>query len=329
MRVMVVDDSKTIVKILCMLLEKRFDMDLEVVKCDSGEVALRKLEDIHVDLVLLDVVMEGIDGFETCRRIKQNPLTKDVTVIFLTSKSEEQDIIKGFEVGGVDYISKPFREAEFVARVKTQLELKKYQNKEIESTQSEVIIKMGEIGESRSEETANHVKRVAKYCYLLAHLYGLDEADCNLLAAASPMHDIGKVSTPDNILKKPGRLTDEERVEMQKHTTVGYELFSNSKGKILRTAAIVAHEHHEKYDGTGYPRGLRGNEIHIFGRIVAVADVFDALGSERVYKKAWELDKILKLLEEEKGKHFDPYLVDIFLENINQFLEIREKFKDI
>ncbi len=328
MRVMVVDDSKTIVKILCLLLENKIDKEIEIVKCHSGEVALRKLEDINVDLILLDVVMEGMDGFETCKKIKGNPSTKDTSVIFLTSKSEEQDIIKGFEVGGIDYISKPFREAEFIARVKTQLELKKLQNKEIENTQSEVILKMGEIGESRSEETANHVKRVAEYCYLLAHLYGLEETDCKLLASASPMHDIGKVSTPDHILKKPGKLTDEERIEMQKHTSVGYKLFAHSKGKILRTAAIVAHEHHEKYDGSGYPRGLKANEIHIFGRITAVADVFDALGSERVYKKAWELDRILKLLTEEKGKHFDPYLVDLFLENLDQFLEIKNKFKD-
>ena len=328
MRVMIVDDSATIVKIVSMLLEKKIDSELEIVQCSSGEVALRKLEDIDVDLILLDVVMDGMDGFETCERIKQNPKTKDITVIFLTSKTAEDDIIKGFEVGGIDYISKPFREAEFVARVKTQLKIATLQKQAIESTQSEVILKMGEIGESRSEETANHVKRVAKYSYLLAELCGLEENECQLLATASPMHDIGKVSTPDNILKKPGKLTKEEFTEMQKHTTIGYNLFSNSRGEILKTAAIVAHEHHEKYNGKGYPRGLKGNEIHIYGRITAIVDVFDALGSERVYKKAWELDKILKLLKEERGEHFDPYLVDLFLENIDKFLEIRDKFKD-
>ncbi len=328
MRVMIVDDSKTIVKIVSMLLEKKINSELEIVQCSSGEVALRKLEDIEVDLILLDVVMDGMDGFETCQRIKENPKTKDIAVIFLTSRTEEDDIIKGFDVGGIDYISKPFRETEFIARVKTQLKIIKLQKREIESTQSEVILKMGEIGESRSEETANHVKRVAEYSYLLAELCGLEENECQLLSTASPMHDIGKVSTPDNILKKPGKLTKEEFAEMQKHTTIGYELFASSRGEILKTAAIVAHEHHEKYNGKGYPRGLKGNEIHIFGRITAVVDVFDALGSERVYKKAWELDKITSLLIEEKGEHFDPYLVDLFMENIDKFLEIRDKFKD-
>ena len=328
MRVMIVDDSKTIVKIISMLLETKIDSDLEIVKCSSGEVALRKLEDIEVNLILLDVVMDGMDGFETCKKIKEHPATKDVPVIFLTSRTDEDDIIKGFEVGGIDYISKPFREAEFIARVKTQLKISQLQKREIENTQSEVILKMGEIGESRSEETANHVKRVAEYSYLLAELCGLEEKECKLLATASPMHDIGKVSTPDNILKKPGKLTKEEFAEMQKHTTIGYELFASSRGEILKTAAIVAHEHHEKYNGKGYPRGLKGNEIHIYGRITAVVDVFDALGSERVYKKAWKLDKILKLLEEEKGEHFDPYLVELFIDNLDKFLEIRDKFKD-
>ena len=328
MRVMIIDDSKTIIKIVSMLLEKKVDEDLEIVQCSSGEVALRKLEDIDVDLILLDVVMDGLDGFETCKKIKLNPKTQDITVIFLTSKTAEDDIIKGFEVGGIDYISKPFREAEFVARVKTQLKIIRLQKREIESTQSEVILKMGEIGESRSEETANHVKRVAEYSYLLAELCGLEQNECKLLAAASPMHDIGKVSTPDNILKKPGKLTKKEFKEMQKHTTVGYKLFASSRGEILKIAAIVAHEHHEKYNGKGYPRGLKGNEIHIYGRITAVVDVFDALGSERVYKKAWPLEQITSLLVEERGEHFDPYLVDLFMQNIDKFLTIRDKFKD-
>jgi len=328
MRVMIIDDSPTIIKIVSMLLENKIDKDLEIVKCNSGEVALRKLVDIEVDLILLDVIMNGMDGLETCRKIKTTSKAKDVPIIFLTSKSEEEDIINGFEVGGIDYISKPFREAEFIARVKTQLKIAELQKRELESTQSEVIFKMGEIGESRSEETANHVKRVAEYSYLLAQLCGLEQKECQLLAIASPMHDIGKVSTPDNILKKPGKLTKEEFCEMQKHTTVGYELFANSRGEILKTAAIVAHEHHEKYNGKGYPRGLKGNEIHIYGRITAVVDVFDALGSERVYKKAWELDKILALLKEEKAEHFDPHLVDLFIDNIDDFLAIRDKFKD-
>ena len=201
-------------------------------------------------------------------------------------------------------------------------------HKELELTQKEIIYKMGEVGESRSQETGNHVKRVAEYSKLLALLSGLGEKNANLLHTASPMHDIGKVAIPDSILKKPGKLTDEEWVVMKQHSEIGYRILKNSSRPILKAAAIVAYKHHEKWDGTGYPNGLKGEHIHIFGRITALADVFDALGSDRCYKKAWELDRILDLFKEERGKHFDPKLVDLFLENLDKFLLIRDKFKD-
>lgn len=199
---------------------------------------------------------------------------------------------------------------------------------EIEETQKEIILTMGEIGENRSKETGNHVKRVAEYSYLLALGLGMSEEEAELLKNASPMHDIGKVAIPDAILKKPGKLTAEEFDVMKSHTTIGYSLLKNSKRRILKAAAIVAHEHHEKWDGSGYPRGLRGEQIHIYGRITAIADVFDALGSERIYKKAWELDPILKLLEEERGAHFDPQIVDVFMEQLPKLLEVRKRYSD-
>ncbi len=201
-------------------------------------------------------------------------------------------------------------------------------NKEIEETQREVIFTMGAIGESRSKETGNHVRRVAEYSKLLARLYGLSEEEANLIKEASPMHDIGKVAIPDHILNKPGKLTDEEFKTMQTHAQLGYEMLKHSDRPILKAAAIIAHQHHEKYNGRGYPNGLKGDEIHIYGQITAIADVFDALGSDRVYKKAWSLDKILKLFHEEKGEHFNPQLTEIFLNNIEAFLEIRERFAD-
>jgi len=201
-------------------------------------------------------------------------------------------------------------------------------HQELENTQKEIIHKMGEIGESRSQETGNHVKRVAEYSKLLALLAGISEKNANILYMASPMHDIGKVAMPDTILKKPGKLTFEEFELMKSHTEIGYQVLKGSKRPILRAAAIVAYTHHEKYDGSGYPKGLKAKEIHIFGRITAIADVFDALGSDRVYKKAWDLEKILNLFQEEKGKHFDPKLVELFLKNLDQFLEIRDKFQD-
>ena len=201
--------------------------------------------------------------------------------------------------------------------------------KELEKTQKEFIFSMGAIGESRSRETGNHVKRVAEYSKLLARLFGLNEKDAELLRLASPMHDIGKVAISDTILNKPARLTADEFNTMKEHTTFGYEMFEGYNQPIFKTAAIVAYEHHEKYDGSGYPRGLKGEDIHIYGRITAIADVFDALGSDRVYKKAWKLEKILDLIEYERGKHFDPQLVTLFLENLDQFLVIKEKYKDI
>lgn len=201
-------------------------------------------------------------------------------------------------------------------------------NLEIEEMQKEILYTLGEIIEARSEETGFHVKRVAKYCELLGKEYGLSKREIMLLTNAAPIHDIGKVAIPDNILLKPGKLTKEEFNIIKAHTTIGYNLLKTSNREILKAAAIVAHEHHERYDGTGYPRGLKGEEIHIYGRITAVADVFDALGSPRIYKKAWVINDILKYFKEEQGKHFDPQLVDILFDNLDKFLEIKEKYFD-
>ena len=199
---------------------------------------------------------------------------------------------------------------------------------EIEETQKEIIFTMGEIGESRSKETGNHVKRVAEYSYIIALGLGMSQEEAEILKMASPMHDIGKVAIPDEVLKKPGKLTDEEFKVMQGHTEIGYNLLKNSKRHILRTAAIVAYQHHEKWNGRGYPVGLAGEDIHIYGRITAIADVFDALGSDRVYKKAWELDRIINLFKEERGHHFDPKVVDVFMNKLPEILKVRDEYSD-
>lgn len=199
---------------------------------------------------------------------------------------------------------------------------------EVEETQKEVVFTMGSIAESRSKETGNHVKRVAEYSKILALAYGLNEVESELLKQASPMHDIGKVAIPDSILNKPGRFNDEERAIMNTHAELGYNMIKKSDRPLLKTAAIVAYEHHEKWDGSGYPRGLKGEDIHLYGRITAIADVFDALGSDRVYKKAWSDERIFNLLREEKGKHFDPLLIDLFFENLEKILFIRDMFQD-
>ena len=199
-------------------------------------------------------------------------------------------------------------------------------SQEIEDTQREVIYRMGEIGESRSRETGNHVKRVALYSEKLALLYGLSAEEAKLLKTASPMHDIGKVAIPDSILKAPRKLTEDEFEVMKSHTTLGYDMLKGSNQKLMQAAAIVAHEHHEKFDGTGYPRQLQAEEIHIYGRITAIADVFDALLSKRVYKDSWSIQEVIKLLYEESGKQFDPKLIKLFIKNLEEFLVIHRKY---
>ncbi|BFU77785.1 hypothetical protein ALC152_10000 [Arcobacter sp. 15-2] len=246
---------------------------------------------------------------------KSDPTKNRITIVQTSAKNEIRELFDEFnmQMEQINHSSKEIR----------------LLNEEIEDTQKEVVFTMGAIGESRSKETGNHVKRVAQYSKLLALYYGLSEEEAELLKQASPMHDIGKVAIPDAILNKPGRFDEEERRVMDTHAKLGYEMLKNSHRPLLQLAATVAYEHHEKWDGSGYPRKLQGEDIHIAGRITAVADVFDALGSDRVYKKAWDDERIFNLFKEEKGKHFDPKLVDIFFDNLDEFLKVREQFKDV
>lgn len=202
-------------------------------------------------------------------------------------------------------------------------------NEEIINTQREIIYTMGEIAETRSKETGNHVKRVAEYSKLLALKLGLSQEEAELLKLASPMHDIGKVGIPDDILNKPGKHTPQEFEIMKTHAQLGFDMLKHSNKKILQAAAIVAGQHHEKYNGTGYPNQLNGENIHIYARITAVADVFDALGSDRVYKKAWDDEKIFQLFRDESAKHFDPKIVTVFFENLNDIFSIRAQYKEL
>ena len=199
---------------------------------------------------------------------------------------------------------------------------------EIEKTQREIIFTLAETAELRSKETGFHVKRVAEYSWLLANLAGMQKTEAKILKFASPLHDIGKIAIPDSILLKPGRLTTEEIDIMKTHTLLGYDMLKHSDRRILKAASIVALEHHEHWDGNGYPKQTAGEDTHIYGRITAVADVFDALASPRVYKPAWPMEEIIEVFKEERGKHFDPALVDLFLAHLDKFLEIRERYKD-
>ena len=339
--ILIVDDTELNIEILMTLLGEKYDL----LGATNGEDALEMVEEEKIDLILLDIMMPDMDGYEVCSKLKANPKSAHIPVIFITAKTDEDSIEKAYSIGGVDYITKPFRSREVFSRISNHLKLSHQKewlekqieaktkelvniNFELESTQQEILFALGYVGEIRSKETANHVKRVALYSQILAKHYGLSEEEALLIKEASPMHDIGKVGIPDEILNKPGKLTSDEYEIMKKHAQLGYELFKNSQRSLLKAASIIAYEHHEKYDGSGYPRGLKGEEIHIYGRISALADVFDALASDRVYKKAWDDERIFDLIKEESGKHFDPVLVEIFFENLGEFLTIRDTLKD-
>lgn len=341
-RILIVDDSPKNIQVVAHLLA---DQAYDISYATSGMRALDMLQENRFDLVLLDVMMPGMSGYDVCRQIKRDNLAGDLPVIFLTAKTDEQSLIEAFESGGQDYVTKPFTAAELLARIKTHLKLKAYEdsqqavidnamaeltllNREIIETQKEVIFTMGSIGETRSKETGLHVKRVAEYSRLLGLLSGLDKFEADMIAMASPMHDIGKVGIPDAILHKKGRLTADEFEIMKTHVTIGHDMLKHSQRPIMQTAAIIALQHHEKWDGSGYPAAAAGEDIHIYGRITALADVFDALGSKRCYKEAWNDDEILAQIRQESGRHFDPTLVDLFLENLEGFYQIRETYRD-
>ncbi|MGL1958203.1 MAG: response regulator [Colwellia sp.] len=310
----------------------------------DGEEALELIKEECFDLILLDIMMPKIDGYEVCRQLKRLDNSKDIPVIFLTAKNDVDAVSKGFDVGGVDYIVKPFHGGELLSRVKTHLahfytkKLLKQKNielklkaelqgerllSEVEENQREMIYVLMEMMESTSDETGKHIKRVAESSRLLAHYTNyLNEEDELTVFHAAPMHDIGKITIPKEILHKAGRLTEDEFAVMKTHAEKGKDFLKNSKRKLLTAASIIAHEHHEKWNGTGYPRGLKGEQIHIYGRIVALADVFDALTHKRQYKEAWHINDTVEYIKSHSGKQFDPALVDIFIEHLPEFIKI-------
>ena len=339
--ILIVDDVVENIQVaMSILKEESYNFSF----AKSGEEALKLLKKDKFDLVLLDVMMPGIDGYEVCRRIKKDPQLSDIPVIFLTAKADSDSLATGFKVGGIDYIVKPFHANELLARVKTHLELYKakeilsennifLQNKmqmqeerietELELNQKEMIFILTELVECVSDETGKHIRRVAEYSRLLAHYHqSISEADANIIYHASPMHDIGKMAVPDYILHKNSSLTKEEFEIMKTHTTKAHEFLKIPTRRFMQAADTIAHQHHEKWDGTGYPQGLKGEDIHIYGRIVALADVFDALTHKRVYKDAWSLEDAIAFIIDNSGTHFDPYLVKIFEEHIDEFKSI-------
>ena len=341
--ILIVDDvAENIQLAMNILQEDNYDFSY----ADSGEKAIAIINENNADfdLILLDIMMPRIDGFEVCRQLKAMPYWQDVPVIFLSAKTDVDSISKGFECKGVDYISKPFHPSELLARVRTHIDLYrankilKYHNlnlekksqverqrllTELEQNQKEIIYILTEVMEFTSDETGKHIKRMAEISRLLASLCpSLNAEDVEMVFNAAPMHDIGKILIPQEILHKPGRYTEAEFDIMKQHSSLAYQLLSRSARKLLKAAAIIAHEHHEKWDGSGYPQGLSGTDIHIYGRIVALADVFDALTHSRRYKTAWSTSQAAEYIQSLSGSHFDPQLVDIFIAHLAEFVAI-------
>ena len=340
-RILVVDDVPDNVKVvLSILKEESYSLSFAF----SGEEALEVAASQVFDLILLDIMMPGKNGFEVCRELKNGGDNQDTPVIFLSARSDIESIAEGFQVGGVDYIVKPFHPDEVVARVNTHVSLaianrklnNRYQRQitraklvkkrlldEIEENQREMIYILMEMMEMTSDETGQHIRRVAESAQLLARYTDiLTEEDELILFHAAPMHDIGKILIPNEILHKPGKLTADEFELMKIHTTRAAEVFPKTKRRLISAANIIALQHHEKWDGSGYPQGLKGEQIHIYGRIVALADVFDALTHKRRYKDAWSIDDAVNYLRDNRGSHFDPLLVDVMLEHIDEFVAI-------
>ncbi|WP_018981988.1 response regulator [Salinimonas chungwhensis] len=320
--ILLVDDEPVNLRVLNTILAP----DYQLMFAKSGEEALRLALKSQPNLILADVMMPGMTGFDLCLALKSDNETANIPVIFVTALGEDNDEARGFEVGGVDYITKPVSAPVVKARVNTHLSLVKAD--ELKRSRLQVVQCLGRAAEYKDNETGTHVLRMSHYSKVLALAYGFSHEQAEILLHAAPMHDIGKIGIADNILLKPGKLTEEEFTIMQTHPQIGAEILSDADSELLKVARSVALTHHEKWDGSGYPTGLAGEEIPIEGRIVAVADVFDALTSERPYKKAWSVEDALQLLQDQKGRHFEPALVDLLIDNLDEILTIRAHWKD-
>ena len=319
---LLVDDEATNLQVLRHILQD----DYRLLFAKDGDKALELANRERPELILLDVMMPGMTGFEVCQRLKAEQATGAIPVIFVTALADVPDEAKGFEVGAVDYITKPVSPPIVRARVRTHLSLVRVE--ELRETRLQIVQRLGKASEYKDNETGLHVIRMSHYAHLLARAAGYSEKAADDLLNAAPMHDVGKIGIPDAILQKPGRLDEREWQVMRQHPEIGAGIIGEHDSDLLRLARSIALTHHERWDGTGYPNGLRGEEIPVEGRIVAIADVFDALTSVRPYKPAWSIDDAVELLRREKGGQFDPQLVELFLGCLPDILAVRERWAD-
>jgi len=342
-RILIIDDQSTSRQIL----EELVSSLGESVVAESFADPLTALAWAHSnspDLVLTDYKMPGMDGVEFTRRLRV--LYPDVPLVMISSMEDRQIRYQALDAGATDFLTKPVDHIECRARCRNLLTMRQQQlvildrahwledrvrqaTEEIRTREQETLLRLAKAGEYRDEETGCHVLRMAQYSSLIAERLGLSEEERHVIETAAPMHDIGKIGTPDHILLKPGKLDADELAIMRTHARIGYEILKDSPSKYLQMGAVIARGHHEKFDGSGYPDGLVGEAIPLPARIVAVADVFDALTSERPYKRAWSIQDALQYLQTEQGRHFDPVCVRAFLAQLDKVLRVRQQLQDL
>ncbi|ACS81313.1 response regulator [Maridesulfovibrio salexigens] len=319
-KILCVDDEPNNLQVLRQILKEHY----QLIFAPNGTRALDAAAKHMPDMVLLDIMMPDISGYEVCEKLKADPRTKDITIIFVTAMSEVKDEAYGFDVGAVDYIQKPVSGAVVLRRVQTHLNLVRVQ--ELEKSQRDAIFMLGEAGHYNDNDTGVHIWRMSAFARALAERAGWPAYMAERLELASAMHDTGKIGIPDSILKAPRKLTSEEWKVMQTHTEIGHRILSMSNSPIFTMAAGISLNHHEKWDGSGYPNGISGEDIPESARIVAIADVFDALTMKRPYKKAWSFEEARDEILKGAGGHFDPTLIELFESISSQFYEIKNKW---
>jgi putative two-component system response regulator len=298
--------------------------DYRLIYARSGQDALAAIAKHQPALVLLDIEMPDMDGYTVCQAVKADAATEHIPIIFVTSRSNVDDETRGFAVGAVDFIVKPISPPIVLARVRTHLSLVK--TSQLEQSYRDAIGMLGDAGHYNDTDTGVHIWRMAAYASALAAASGWDKESCSALELAAPMHDTGKIGIPDAILRKPGKLDDSEWAVMRTHARIGHDILIRSHAPMFHLAAEVALCHHEKWNGSGYPQGLAGTAIPESARIVALADVFDALSMRRPYKDAWPLERVMATLHESSGSHFEPRLVDLFDSQLPRILEIKDSW---
>lgn len=342
-KIFIVDDESRNLRLLDRMLRSQNYQDLTLIE-DPREV-LPLYKEQQPDLLLLDLNMPHLDGFEVMAQLKELEELLPAGIVVLTAQHGREYLLRALNAGAKDFLTKPFDGNELFARVRNLLdaqlahrmvqnqkttleEMVKQRTEELHHTRLKVVQRLGMAAEYRDEETGNHILRMSHMCELLARSIGWSEEQCDLILNASPMHDIGKIGIPDNILLKPGKLEAHEWEIMKSHAEIGAKLLGDDESSLMTLAREIAMSHHEKWNGTGYPNGLSGEEIPLSGRIAALADVFDALTSERPYKDAWPIGKAVTFIEGQSGVHFDPDLVKVFLAKLPEIVKIKQRFAD-